>query len=202
MDKETLIGKLNWFYSLELNQVDYYNAQSKSFKGRYSSLVLERCAEIEQGHVDNISQKIKGLGSKPTKLGDVISPIIGRTAGELISLTGLEDTLTVNILLEQKAMKDYNDLIAKLHQDQFGDQELIKLLQNNFIDEQLHTEWFRTKIIALKQYEFTVKHFKTKAHTHRENPAANAIIESTFRPEREQKRAKTIQPQRAKTIMP
>ena len=150
MNTEALISKLNWFYSLELNQVDLYNAQSKAFKGRYSGIVFERCAYIEQNHVDNIGEKIKELGGKPTVLGDIISPIIGKVAGELISMTGLEDTLAINIMIEQKAMKDYNELIEKLHQDNYGDKEMIKILQYNFVDEHLHTEWFRTKIIAMK----------------------------------------------------
>lgn len=169
MDEETLISKLNWFYSLELNQVDLYNAQSKIFKGKYSGIVLERCAYIEQNHVDNIGEKIKELGAKPTVLGDIISPIIGKVAGKLISMTGLEDTLAINIMIEQKAMKDYNDLIEKLYEDQTDDLELIKILQHNFVDEHLHTEWFRTKIIAMKQYEFTAKHFIPSTETNREN---------------------------------
>jgi len=49
-----------------------------------------------------------GVGGKPTVLGDIISPIIGKVAGDLISMTGLEDTLAINIMIEQKAMKDYN----------------------------------------------------------------------------------------------
>lgn len=157
MDKETLISKLNWFYSLELNQVDLYNAQSKAFKGSYAGLVFERCAYLEQNHVDNIGEKIKELGANPTVLGDIISPIIGKVAGGLISIAGLEDTLAANILIEQKAMNDYNDLIEKLYQAKNSDPELIKILQHNFVDEHLHTEWFRTKIIAMKQYEYTAK---------------------------------------------
>ena len=31
MDKDKLVSRLNWFYSLELNQVDLYKQQSKSF---------------------------------------------------------------------------------------------------------------------------------------------------------------------------
>ena len=200
MDKETLISKLNWFYSLELNQVDLYNAQSKAFKGRYTGLVFERSAYIEQNHVDNIGESIKELSSKPTALGDMISPIIGKIAGELISMAGLEDTLAVNIMIEQKAMKDYNDLIAKLHQDNHQDKELIKILQHNFIDEHLHTEWFRTKIIAMKQYEFTVKHFSATAQVHRKDRNVDDIIGNSL--DGTLKRAKIIQPHPVKTNQP
>lgn len=199
MDTDTLISKLNWFYSLELNQVDLYNAQSKIFKGRYSGLVFERCAYIEQNHVDNIGEKIKALGGKPTVLGDIISPIIGKVAGELIAMTGIEDTLAINIMIEQKAMKDYNDLIEKLYQDKYGDKELIKILQHNFVDEHLHTEWFRTKIIAIKQYEFTAKHFSASTKMPHKNqiteyPHGNPPILTTL------KRAKIVKPRQIKSV--
>lgn len=163
MDQDTIISKLNWFYTLELNQVDLYKAQSKAFKGSYSGLVFERCSGIEQDHVDKLRDKIVALGGKPTVLGDVISPLVGKVAGELIAMTGLEDTLAINILLEQKAMTDYNELIKKLQQDKHSDHELMKILQHNFVDENLHTEWFRTQIIAMKHEEFTANNLN--AHT-------------------------------------
>ncbi len=156
MDKKDLISKLNWFYSLELNQVDLYNAQSKTFRKTYPGLVFERSAFIEQQHVDNIGEKIKELGGKPSLIGDILSPLIGRAAGELVSLTGLEDTLTVNILIEQKAMNDYKDLLRRLNSDNCQNKELIKILQHNYVDEHLHTEWFRTKIIAIKYKEYSL----------------------------------------------
>ena len=198
MDKTTLISKLNWFYSLEMNQVDFYNAQSKAFKGRYSGIVFERCAYIEQNHVDNIGKKIKELGGKPTVLGDTISPIIGKVAGELISMTGLEDTLAINIMIEQKAMEDYNELIEKLHQDKYGDKELIKMLQHNFVDEHLHTEWFRTKIIAIKQYEFTAKHFSANTEMYPETQTTKDSFENNYRATH--KRAKFVKPRPLKTV--
>ena len=76
--------------------------------------------------------------------------------------------------------KDYNDLIEKFYQDNHQDKELIKILQHNFIDEHLHTEWFRTKIIAMKQYEFTVKHFSAAAQAHRKHLDVEDIMEDNF----------------------
>jgi hypothetical protein len=58
MEKAELISKLNWFYSLELNQVDLDMAQSRMLRGTYESMVFERTAWIEQEHVDNIKKEI------------------------------------------------------------------------------------------------------------------------------------------------
>lgn len=150
MEKEQLIAKLNWFYSLELNQVDLYIAQSRTFAGTYFGQAFERIANLEQQHVDNVAEKIKEIGGQPTKIGDVISPIIGSVAGKLISFTGLENTLKADILLEQKAMKDYKDLIAALKAENNSDEELLKILLNNHIEEDLHTAWFAGKLRNLQ----------------------------------------------------
>ena len=144
MNKPDLIARLNWFYSLELNQVDLYIAQSNTFTGSYESLVFERTALIEQQHVENIAAHIRELGETPTKLGDVLSPIIGEVAGSVISLTGVENTLKANILIEQKAMHDYTDLI-NIIQDQYGP-KLKKTLQHNLVDEDVHTAWFSVRL--------------------------------------------------------
>ena len=55
MQLSEVISKLNWFYTLELNQVQVYSQQSKQVNDIYIQKILGRVAEIEQGHVDNIS---------------------------------------------------------------------------------------------------------------------------------------------------
>lgn len=155
MDKGQLIARLNWFYSLELNQVDLYMAQSKAFANEYAGPVFERLAQIEQGHVENISRKIRELGHEPISAGDVLAPILGSTAGKLLSLKGLNDVLKADIMLEQKAMKDYKHLINSVKNSMYGSKALIDLLQFNFIDENLHTEWFKTKLSELQTKEFS-----------------------------------------------
>ncbi len=144
MNREDLIAKLNWFYSLELNQVDWYRAQSVNFIGSYESIILERTAEIEQEHVDKIAYQIRKLDGIPTKLGDIISPILGKVAGSLVSISGIENVLKADILLEQKAMSDYTELINTI-QDDYG-AELKKILQHNLVDEDTHTAWFSMRL--------------------------------------------------------
>jgi bacterioferritin len=144
MDQAELIAKLNWFYSLELNQVDLYMAQSRTFAGSYESIVFERTASIEQQHVDNIAKRIRSLGGTPTKIGDVLSPIIGSVAGSIISISGVENTLKANIMIEHKAMSDYTDLINSV-QDEYGT-DFKKTLQHNLVDEDVHTAWFSMRL--------------------------------------------------------
>lgn len=144
MNRKQLLSKLNWFYSLELNQVDLYMAQSRAFKSSYESIVFERTAWVEQHHVDNIGDIIKELGGRPTRLGSIVSPVIGRIAGKIISLFGIETTLKANIMIENKAMKDYTGLINTIR-DEFGE-ELERILEHNLVDEDVHTAWFTERL--------------------------------------------------------
>ena len=144
MNHQDLITKLNWFYTLELNQVDWYLSQHAGFPGSYESLVFQRTSLIEQEHVDNIAAQIKKLQGTPTKIGDVLSPILGRVAGSLLSISGIKNVLKANILIEQKAMNDYTELINTI-QDDFGP-ELKRVLQFNMVDEDTHTAWFAMRL--------------------------------------------------------
>lgn len=143
MDREDLIRRLNWFYSLEMNQVELYKAQAKQFKDHYAGQVFERVAQIEQSHVDNIEKRIISLGGMLTSLGEVVSPLVGMSLGNLMALTGLERALQFNMELERKAMSDYKKLVADLvvnGEDSEG--EFCTQLKYNFVDEHLHTALF------------------------------------------------------------
>ena len=74
---------------------------------------------------------------------------IGKTFGKVLALSGIENLLKVNILLEEKAMKDYKELIHSVRG--LYDHEVVKILQSNLIDEDLHTAWFTNKLRTLKE---------------------------------------------------
>ena len=99
MEKEKLIRKLNWFYSLEVNQVDLYAAQSKLVDVMYIKKTLERVSMIEQKHVENIAKKIKELGEKPIFLSDIIAPITGKISGNITGRISIIKLLKINISL-------------------------------------------------------------------------------------------------------
>ncbi|SFH11687.1 bacterioferritin [Desulfotomaculum arcticum] len=147
MNQKELIARLNWFYSLEISQVDLYTAQANAVENDiYLAKTLSRVAAIEQQHVDNMAKAIKILGAEPTKLGDVISPLVGNTAGMMTGLVGPKLMLKTDITLEEKAMQDYKNLII-----QIGDNEhLFNVLWDNLIDEDLHTAWFANKLKELE----------------------------------------------------
>lgn len=147
METEDVIRRLNWFYMLEINQVELYRGQSRQVDDLYVKIILERVAEIEYGHVENIRQKILALGGKPTLLGETIAPLTGKAAGLVTGVAGLVSLLKADIALEEKAMKDYKAFISSAGDD--GD--LLELLWSNLADEDLHTAWFANKVKELEE---------------------------------------------------
>lgn len=142
LQRDALLARLDWFYTLEINQVNLYLAQASKAPDIYLAKTLERVAVIEQRHVDNISTAIRELGGSPTWLGDVISPLLGNMAGSLSGTLGPPALLSIDIKLEEKAMHDYKKLILLV-----GDhQSLFDTLWANLIDEDLHTAWFANKL--------------------------------------------------------
>lgn len=144
MQQEDLLRKLNWFYTLELSQVDLYVAQSKKFKGSYESIVFERMALVEQDHADYLAAVIRELGGEPHEIGDVISPLFGGLLGKTLAFTGLKKTLQGNLKIEKKAMADYVGLLKQVGAE-FGP-ELQAVLQHNLVDEDVHTAWFARRL--------------------------------------------------------
>lgn len=141
MKDSQLINKLNWFYSLEVTQVDNYIAQSKTISNPYISLALARFACIEQEHVDNLAAYIKDLGEEPTASRDAVSSYLGKLVGHLTPSTGLINMLRINVAVEQKAKTDYRKLINEVKEP-----KLLSLLWSNFVDEDLHTSWMEEQI--------------------------------------------------------
>lgn len=147
MNRKELLAKLNFFYSLELQQVDLYTAQSKQMDDIYLSRALARIAVIEQQHVDNIAAEIRKRDAEPTRLGEVVAPVMGLTAGTVTGILGPKVVLKAGITLEEKAMKDYKDFIVRV-----GEPALFDLLWDNLIDEDLHTAWFTNKLKELEHW--------------------------------------------------
>lgn len=145
MDKHRLLEKLNWFYSLEINQVDMYRKQSKKTEDPHLARALNKFAEIERGHVENICSTIERLGANPSFLWEVAGEISGAITGTLSSLPSREETLRFNITLEIKAISDYKALIR-----QVGNDDIREILWSNMIDEELHTSWMNTELVKMK----------------------------------------------------
>lgn len=146
MEKSDLLLKLNWFYSLEAEQVDLYKKQSLMVSDEYISRILMKISEVEKGHVENIAALIEKLGGTPTIIGEVVGELIGKTSGTMLGMMSLEQLLKANIALEKKAMEDYKNLIIRV-----GREDVFETLWNNLLEEDMHTAWMHNKMEELAQ---------------------------------------------------
>jgi len=145
VEEAALIRRLNWFYSLEIEQVGLYTTQARAATDVYLQKVLMRLAAIEQQHVINLEEEIKRRGVTPTRLGAILAPLLGLATGTILNWTNTRILLKANITLEEKAMADYKKLILNV-----GEEHLSELLWSHLIDEDLHAAWFSHKLRELE----------------------------------------------------
>jgi len=152
LDEIEILHILNWFYALELQQVDLYLTQSKKVEDIYFKNTLRRIAAIEKQHAENIKAEMIKRGSFPSPIEDVLGPTIGKVMGTISGFTGPVYFLKANISIEEKAMKDYENFILKVSDDD----KLQEMLWGNLIDENFHTAWFTNKLREYEKKEITV----------------------------------------------
>ncbi|MGE5605286.1 MAG: hypothetical protein ACM3YE_06295 [Bacteroidota bacterium] len=70
--------------------------------------------------------------------------MLGKIAGKLVSLFGLQYTLKASILIERIAMKDYTNLINTI-KDEYCE-ELKRILEHNLVDEDVNTAWISERL--------------------------------------------------------
>lgn len=151
MDDNILLKWLNWFYSLEIGQVDLYINQAKKCKDMYIAHALLNVAEIECKHAEMFNDIIVRLGSKPYKIDSLISYITGYLPGQLTPLTGTVNQFFYNYTIETIAIEDYKKLIKKVEPRSEVHQYLLNILMSNMIDEDFHRIWFKDRRESLKK---------------------------------------------------
>jgi len=136
---------LNWFYTMELTQLDLYLNQAKRSKDDYIARVLVKTAEIELKHALGFKKFILKLGGEPTRLGELFSFLSGYIPGRLTNYFGTVNLFTYNYTLESIAIRDYRHLISKLKPVNETRKRLLDFLVDNLIEEDFHRSWFLSK---------------------------------------------------------
>lgn len=140
VDLNTLLLRLNWFYTLENEQVRFYLTKAKQSEDSYDERMLLYASDVEAGHVRNIAEWIYRFGGQPTDLGEELGKLFGTVVGKLDGLTGIDRMFAVSIFLEERAMSDYRAMIREV-----DNWELTQTLWNNLIEEDLHCSWFKIR---------------------------------------------------------
>lgn len=140
MDIDAILRRLNWFYTLETEQTKYYLLKAAQSEDPYIQRVLRTISEVEAGHVKNIADWIVRLGGQPTHLGEELGMFIGTVAAKVSHIVGMDNMFEISIVLEEKAICDYREMIKKI-----DNWELAQTLWSNLIEEDLHCSWFKMR---------------------------------------------------------
>lgn len=148
-DKKVLLY-LDWFYTLELSQVDFYLTQAERSEDEYISHMLLHLVDREIIHAKRIKKHINILGGEPTKIGSSLSKISGFLS-EFTTYFGTVNMFLLNYSLETLALHDYAHFLRKIDVHNRERKELVEDLFQNLMDEDLHRNWFISKREGLKE---------------------------------------------------
>ncbi|AFQ43254.1 demethoxyubiquinone hydroxylase family protein [Desulfosporosinus meridiei] len=138
---DKLIFRLKEFYTLETFQVAFYESQVSSSTNEYYKKAFKKMVEIESGHADFFAQVLtKADIEVPTIIGSAFE-LAGGFLGDMVSLTGSDNTCKLGIALENKAMEAYRTFIDESKDKHYS--ELRNTLMDYLLDEEFHTLWLR-----------------------------------------------------------
>lgn len=143
MQRDILIKWLNWFYTLEMSQVELYLTQARHSNDDYLANVLLTLAATEIRHAESIKEIIIKLDSQVMLIDKLLSQIIGYIPGQVSPFIGKSNLYYYNYSLESIAVHDYKLFLKSLDFNSKIERDLAPLLLNNMIDEDLHRLWFK-----------------------------------------------------------
>jgi bacterioferritin len=136
---DKLMFRLKEFYTLEVFQVAYYEAQVCSATDEYYRKAFEKLVRLEQGHADYFENMITQANETvPTFVGSIFQ-LAGNFLGETVESTGQYNTCKLGIALENRAMEMYREFILECKEKNY----LIihSSLMENLLDEEFHSLW-------------------------------------------------------------
>ena len=136
-DRETVLQLLNEALATELICVLRYKLHYFMAKGIHSQAVSEEFlqhANEEQGHADQIAQRIVQLGGEPN-----LSPdgMLGRSHSEYVEGKSLVDMIREDLVAERVAIDSYREMIAFVARD---DPTTRRMLEGILAMEEEHAE--------------------------------------------------------------
>jgi bacterioferritin (cytochrome b1) len=138
MEKDAVLKELTLFTSLEFLQVTLYKRNINATDNEHWRYALERFVDIEEGHVDRLTQHIKLLGGKPNKVIDLAVITLGTLGAEAAEALGLDKVVMAGIAIENKASEMYQKLIQQINRNE---QDIASTLWGNQVQEEMHALW-------------------------------------------------------------
>ena len=144
-DKE-IIRALNAVVKVEAMAVQIYRAQMWKFRGRQEiARRLIDATATERRHFDDLTSRVRDLGGTPSRLSPLFA-VAGWIIGFLPTLAGKVPTLKLDIWVEERAVRDYQDFLNRVD----FDDESRALMEKNMADEEEHIRAWKESIELLR----------------------------------------------------
>jgi bacterioferritin len=147
MRDKKIIHALNAVVKVEAMAVQIYRAQMWRFRGRQEiAQRLIHATANEQQHFDDLVSRVRDLGSTPSRLSPLFA-VAGWIIGFLPTLAGKVPALKLDILVEERAVKDYQGFLSSVN----FDDESRELMERNMADEKEHIRAWKESIELLRR---------------------------------------------------
>jgi bacterioferritin len=147
MSDKKIIRALNAVVKVEAMAVQIYRAQMWRFRGEQE--IAERLIHAtanERDHFDDLVSRVRDLGGTPSRLSPLFA-VAGWIIGFLPTLAGKVPALKLDILVEERAVRDYQGFLNSVN----FDDESRALMEKNMADEEEHIRAWKESIEFLRR---------------------------------------------------
>jgi len=144
MSTAQTIAALNKSLAAEWSAVELYKAHAAAIEAADIAEGLRAIQKVEEGHAQNLVKRIQTLGGSPVPPGGEAT-VLGRAAGATTRFASPAEMLRLDLGEEEKAIADYQAIIASA----WADKATKTLAQKHLADETAHAAWLRARIARL-----------------------------------------------------
>jgi bacterioferritin len=146
MQDKKVIRALNAVVKVEAMAIQIYRAQMWRFRGKQEiAQKLVHATDNERTHFADLASRVRDLGGTPSRLSPLFA-VAGWIMGFVPAVVGKVPALKVDILVEEKAVKDYQGFLNKVD----FDDESREIMERNMADEKEHIRAWKESIELLR----------------------------------------------------
>ena len=132
------MSALKQMHNIERFATEIYRVQRRIFTEQVLLDRLTAAMNNEQEHIDDLLERIVSNGGSQSWLGAAFE-VVGKVFGFATTLFGKGFVFKADIMVEQKAVKDYGAFLDSID----FDDESRELIAKNLEDEKVHIERWR-----------------------------------------------------------
>ncbi len=146
MQDKKVIRALNAVVKVEAMAIQIYRAQMWRFRGKQEiAQKLVDATDNERKHFADLASRVRDLGGTPSRLSPLFA-VAGWIMGFLPAVVGKVPALKVDILVEERAVKDYQGFLNRVD----FDDESRDIMERNMADEKEHIRAWKESIELLR----------------------------------------------------